>query len=156
MLALTVSVDGHVGLGEDLADMGKLSFGKVLDCLCLTPGSSCSCFCINSMDSQDDDFEKNPLIPSDKSQLMRLKDVVAGNQTLAFQLKPKMVVLRVSMDCNGCARKVEKHVSKLEGVSSYKVDLETKMVVVIGDIIPFQVLESVSKVKSAELWNSPS
>jgi hypothetical protein len=30
------------------------------------------------------------------------------------------------------------------------------MVVVIGDIIPFEVLESVSRVKNAELWNSPS
>uniref|UniRef100_A0A6N2N4T1 HMA domain-containing protein n=1 Tax=Salix viminalis TaxID=40686 RepID=A0A6N2N4T1_SALVM len=137
--------------------MGKLGFCKVLDCLCFTPpGSSCSCFCINSSDSQDDELEKNPLIPGDKGRLMRLKDVVADNQTLAFQLKPKMVVLRVSMHCNGCARKVEKHVSKLEGVSSYKVDLESKMVVVIGDILPFEVLESVSRVKYAELWNSPS
>ncbi|KAJ0090957.1 hypothetical protein Patl1_13199 [Pistacia atlantica] len=28
-----------------------------------------------------------------------------------------MVVLRVSMHCNGCARKVEKHISKLEGMN---------------------------------------
>lgn len=40
------------------------------------------------------------------------------------------------------------------GVSSYKVDLNTKMVVVIGDIIPLEVLQSVSKVKNAQLWNS--
>jgi len=40
------------------------------------------------------------------------------------------------------------------GVSSYKVDLDTKMVVVMGDILPFEVLESVSKVKNAEIWNS--
>lgn len=40
----------------------------------------------------------------------------------------------------------------LPGVTSYEVDLETKMVMVMGDIIPFQVLESVSKVKNAELW----
>ncbi|KAH9762095.1 HMA domain-containing protein [Citrus sinensis] len=101
-----------------------------------------------------DEFEKKPLMKSDGGQLLRLKDVVSGNQTLAFQLKPKMVVLRVSMHCNGCARKVEKHVSKLEGVTSYKVDLASKMVVVIGDIIPFEVLESVSKVKNAELWSA--
>lgn len=40
----------------------------------------------------------------------------------------------------------------------YQVDLETKKVVVIGDIVPFQVLESVSKVvKNVELssWNTP-
>ncbi|XP_031256842.1 protein SODIUM POTASSIUM ROOT DEFECTIVE 2 [Pistacia vera] len=132
--------------------MGKLSFGKMLDCLCLNT-SSCSCFCLNTLESEDE-FEEKPLIISERTQLLRLKDVVSGNQTLAFQLKPKMVVLRVSMHCNGCARKVEKHISKLEGVTSYKVDLESKRVVVIGDIIPYEVLESVSKVKNAEIWNS--
>ncbi|KAL4303871.1 hypothetical protein GQ457_10G000350 [Hibiscus cannabinus] len=133
--------------------MGKLSFGKMLDCLYLSSisGSSCSCFCMNTL---DDEFEKKPLVTSEKPQLLRLKDVFSDNQTLAFQLKPKMVVLRVSMHCHGCARKVEKHVSKLDGVSSYKVDLESKRVVVVGDILPFEVLESVSKVKSAELWSS--
>jgi copper chaperone CopZ len=30
----------------------------------------------------------------------------------------QMVVLRVSMHCNGCARKVKKHVSKMEGTSN--------------------------------------
>ncbi|XVE98211.1 hypothetical protein REPUB_Repub03eG0086100 [Reevesia pubescens] len=132
--------------------MGKLSFGKMLDCLYLSSGS-CSCFCMNTLG--DDEFEKKPLITSEKTKLLRLKDVVSGNQTLAFQLKPKMVVLRVSMHCHGCARKVEKHISKLDGVTSYKVDLESKRVVVVGDIIPFEVLESVSKVKNAELWTSP-
>ncbi|KAK8644903.1 hypothetical protein V6N13_118764 [Hibiscus sabdariffa] len=121
--------------------MGKLSFGKMLDCLYLSSGS-CSCFCMNTL---DDEFEKKPLVTSEKTQLLRLKDVVSGNQTLAFQLKPKMVVLRVSMHCYGCARKVEKHISKMDGVTSYKVDLENKRVVVIGDVIPFEVLESVSK-----------
>ncbi|KAG8657453.1 protein SODIUM POTASSIUM ROOT DEFECTIVE 2-like [Manihot esculenta] len=135
--------------------MGKLSFGKVWDCLCLSSGSSSSCFCLNSLENEDYVFEKRPLIASDKGQVLRMKDVVSDTQTLAFQLKPKMVVLKVSMHCHGCARKVEKHVSKLEGMTSYKVDLESKMVVVIGDIIPFEVLESVSKVKYAEIWNSP-
>ncbi|KAK9268543.1 hypothetical protein L1049_000297 [Liquidambar formosana] len=133
--------------------MGKLSFGRVLDCFCLSSGSS-SCFCINSMEGHDE-FERRPLIASEQGQLMKLKEVVPGNQTLAFQLKPKMVVLRVSMHCNGCAKKVGKHISKMEGVTSYEVDLESKMVVVIGDIVPFEVLESVSKVKTAELWTSP-
>ncbi|XP_028800128.1 protein SODIUM POTASSIUM ROOT DEFECTIVE 2-like [Neltuma alba] len=131
--------------------MGKL--GKMLDTFCFSSCSN-SCFCVNSMEF-DDEFEGKPLIVSDADQKLRLKDVVAGKQTLAFQLKPKIVILRVSMHCHGCARKVEKHVSKLEGVSSYKVDLETKMVVVIGDILPLEVLESVSKVKNAQLWDSP-
>ncbi|OUZ99715.1 Heavy metal-associated domain [Macleaya cordata] len=134
--------------------MGKLSFGKVLDCFCLSSGGSNSCFCIKTLETQDD-IEKKPLIGRERShQLVRLGDFVNGTQTLAFQLKPKMVVLRVSMHCNGCARKVEKHISKMEGVISYQVDLENKKVVVIGDILPFEVLESVSKVKTAELWTS--
>lgn len=41
------------------------------------------------------------------------------------------------------------------GVSSCEVDLESNKVVVIGDITPFEVLNSVSKVKFAELWVSP-
>ncbi|XP_050383617.1 protein SODIUM POTASSIUM ROOT DEFECTIVE 2-like [Argentina anserina] len=134
--------------------MGKLSLGRVLDSLCLSSGSS-SCFCMNYSDENQYEFEKSPLIPGEKDQFMRLKDVVAGKQTLAFQLKPKMVKLRVSMHCNGCARKVEKHISKMEGVTSYKVDLESKMVVVIGDVLPYEVVQSVSKVKNAEIWNSP-
>ncbi|QHO43035.1 hypothetical protein HN51_008690 [Arachis hypogaea] len=142
--------------------MGKL--GKMLDTFCFSSSSSSSssassstsCFCISSMDyDEDDEFEAKPLIATDDSHhnKLRLKDVVAGKQTLAFQLKPKIVMLRVSMHCYGCAKKVEKHISKLEGVSSYKVDLETKMVVVMGDILPFEVLQSVSKVKNAELWS---
>ncbi|CAH9121764.1 unnamed protein product [Cuscuta epithymum] len=143
--------------------MGKLRFGKMLDSLCLSSGSSGGCcFCINGFDESQVamvDYEKRPLMdnPSkDGHQLAnRLKDVISdGPHTLAFQLKPKMVVLRVSMHCCGCAKKVEKHISKMEGVTSYQVDLETKMVVVIGDIVPFEVLESVSKVKNAELWTN--
>ncbi|GAB4832946.1 hypothetical protein Ancab_006966 [Ancistrocladus abbreviatus] len=136
--------------------MGRLSFGRMLDCLFV---SSCSksCFCINSLESQDDDevAEMKPLVASDGDRLLRLKDLVSGQQTLALQLKPKTVVLKVSMHCNGCARKVEKHVSKIEaGVISYKVDLETKMVVITGDVLPSEVLESVSKVKTAQLWTA--
>ncbi|CAL5186516.1 unnamed protein product [Lathyrus oleraceus] len=130
--------------------MGKLR--RMLGNFCL---SSCSntCFCMN-ISELEDELETKSLISSESDLKLRLKDVVAGKQTLAFQLKPQIVILRVSMHCHGCARKVEKHISKLEGVSSYKVDLETKMVVVMGDILPFEVLESVSKVKNAEILNS--
>ncbi|KAK4397036.1 protein SODIUM POTASSIUM ROOT defective [Sesamum angolense] len=127
--------------------------GRALQLLCLLPGaaySSCSsCLCMRSDHHSAE--EQNPLIPPTPAP--KLKDVIAP-PTLAFQLKPKMVVLRVSMHCNGCARKVEKHISKLEGVTSYQVDLETKMVVVVGDIVPVEVLESVSKVKNAQLWSN--
>nr|DAD44749.1 TPA_asm: hypothetical protein HUJ06_002979 [Nelumbo nucifera] len=97
--------------------MGKLRFGRVLDCLCLSPASNTSCFCMNFLDTQDDmEFDRKPLIGGGNGgKLMKLKDIFEEKQTLAFQLKPKMVVLRVSMHCNGCARKVEKHISKMEG-----------------------------------------
>lgn len=72
--------------------MGKLSFGKMLDCLYLSPlgGNSCSCLCINTLENEDE-FEEKPLVESDKTQQLRLKDIVAGKQTLAFQLKPKVM-----------------------------------------------------------------
>ncbi|KAK4344240.1 hypothetical protein RND71_037334 [Anisodus tanguticus] len=146
--------------------MRKLNFGKVLDCFSFSASGPGSCFFINEFEGlDDDDFENKPLMNNNfpdqdhEHNLVRLKDVInVGPPTLTFQLKPKIVVLRVSIHCNGCARKVEKHISKMEGVDMYQVDLETKKVVVIGDIVPFQVLESVSKVvKNAELtsWNTP-
>jgi hypothetical protein len=38
------------------------------------------------------------------------------------------------------------------GVTWFEVDLESKKVVVKGDVTPFEVLQSVSKVKFAQLW----
>ncbi|XP_040930022.1 protein SODIUM POTASSIUM ROOT DEFECTIVE 2-like, partial [Gossypium hirsutum] len=71
--------------------------------------------------------------------------------------KPKhVVVLRVSIHCKGCKGKVRKQIPKMEGVTSFSIDLATKKVTVIGDVIPSSVLESVSKVKNARLWSSPS
>ncbi|XP_054788092.1 uncharacterized protein LOC129293963 isoform X2 [Prosopis cineraria] len=101
--------------------MGKL--GRILDTFCLSSSSSSSssCFCVNSMEIKDDEIETKPLFASEISegeQKLRLRDVVSGKQTLAFQLKPKIVILKVSMHCDGCAKKVEKHVSKLEGIDT--------------------------------------
>ena len=43
------------------------------------------------------------------------------------------------------------------GVTSFEVDLEKKKVVVVGDVTPYEVLASVSKVmKFAELWVAPN
>ncbi|KAK1259462.1 hypothetical protein QJS04_geneDACA005512 [Acorus gramineus] len=135
--------------------MRKLDFGKALGsfCLSLSPSSGSSCFCINSLEAEEDHLERKALIGSEK-QVLRVKDVLEENQSLAFHLEPKIVVLRVSMHCYHCARRVEKHIAKMEGVTSFEVDLESKKVVVMGDVLPFEVLESVSKVKSAELWPS--
>ncbi|CAL9134942.1 unnamed protein product [Musa textilis] len=67
----------------------------------------------------------------------------------------QVVVLRVSLHCKGCEGKVRKHISKMEGVTSFSVDLATKKVTVVGDVTPSGVLDSISKVKNARFWSSP-
>ncbi|CAL9057049.1 protein SODIUM POTASSIUM ROOT DEFECTIVE 2 [Musa acuminata AAA Group] len=67
----------------------------------------------------------------------------------------QVVVLRVSLHCKGCEGKVRKHISKMEGVTSFDIDFATKKVTVIGDVTPLGVLSSISKVKHAQFWPSP-
>ncbi|MED6123795.1 hypothetical protein PIB30_052839 [Stylosanthes scabra] len=64
----------------------------------------------------------------------------------------QVVVMRVAIHCQGCAGKVKKHLLKMEGVTSISIDIESKRVTVMGHISPVGVLESISKVKKAELW----
>ncbi|KAL7593084.1 uncharacterized protein LOC111908226 [Lactuca sativa] len=64
----------------------------------------------------------------------------------------QVVVMRVSIHCHGCAGKVKKHLSNMEGVTSFSIDLESKRVTVMGHVSPVAVLESISKVKKAEFW----
>ncbi|MQM11641.1 hypothetical protein Taro_044550 [Colocasia esculenta] len=68
----------------------------------------------------------------------------------------QVVVMRVSLHCQGCAGKVKKHISKMEGVTYFSIDLESKRVTVMGHVSPAVVLESISKVKKAEFWPSTS
>ncbi|OIV99366.1 hypothetical protein TanjilG_17176 [Lupinus angustifolius] len=70
--------------------------------------------------------------------------------------KDQVVVLRVSLNCQACEGKVRKHISKMEGVTSFSIERETKKVTIIGDVTPLGVLASVSKVKNAQLWPSPT
>ncbi|CAL9039519.1 heavy metal-associated isoprenylated plant protein 35-like [Musa acuminata AAA Group] len=146
------------GSSKLLGSCGGCSSGRtersgwkiIMDCFSLAVSPN-SCVCVKTQE-EEDGLERKSLIKSHVEQVIKIKDVLDGAKTLAFHLEPKTVVLKVSMHCNGCARKIEKHISKMEGVSSFKVDLEKKKVVVVGDITPFEVLESVSKVKFAELW----
>ncbi|XP_045826276.1 heavy metal-associated isoprenylated plant protein 36-like [Trifolium pratense] len=66
----------------------------------------------------------------------------------------QVVVMRVAIHCQGCAGKVKKHISKMEGVTSFTIDVDSKRVTVMGHISPMEVLESISKVKKAELWTT--
>ncbi|KAJ3684820.1 hypothetical protein LUZ61_013984 [Rhynchospora tenuis] len=133
--------------------MGRLPFERVLECFSLSLPVNC-CMCTNYLGNEEEEreLERKALVASHLDQVLKLRDIVEGTKTLAFHLEPKTVELKVNMHCNGCAKKVQKHISKMEGVTSYEVDLESKKVIVIGDITPFEVLESISKVKFAELW----
>ncbi|KAI3474471.1 hypothetical protein Pfo_029332 [Paulownia fortunei] len=64
----------------------------------------------------------------------------------------QVVVLRVSLHCRGCERKMRKHISRMEGVTSFNIDFAAKKVTVTGNIPPLEVLSSISKVKNAQLW----
>ncbi|XP_020202372.1 protein SODIUM POTASSIUM ROOT DEFECTIVE 2 [Cajanus cajan] len=64
----------------------------------------------------------------------------------------QVVVLRVSLHCKGCEGKVRKHLSRMQGVTSFNIDFAAKKVTVIGDVTPLSVLASISKVKNAQLW----
>lgn len=70
--------------------------------------------------------------------------------------RDQVVELRVSIHCKGCEGKVRKHLSRMEGVRSFHIDLESKKVTVVGDVTPLSVLSSISKVKNAQLWPSPA
>ncbi|CAL9767338.1 unnamed protein product, partial [Musa acuminata subsp. burmannicoides] len=100
-----------------------------------------------------------PLFSVERSQLEVIKkDVPAAVSTPSSAVPQNQVVhLRVSLHCKGCEGKVRKHISKMEaGVTSFNIDFETKKVTVVGDVTPLGVLNSISKVKNAQFWPSPS
>ncbi|KAK8540176.1 hypothetical protein V6N13_048718 [Hibiscus sabdariffa] len=66
----------------------------------------------------------------------------------------QVVVLKVSLHCKGCEGKVRKHLSRMEGVTSFTIDSAAKKVTIVGDVTPFGVLASVSKVKTAQFWTT--
>jgi len=67
----------------------------------------------------------------------------------------EVVVLRVSLHCQGCVGKVRKHISKMEGVTSFSIDIPKQKVTVVGNVTASGVLESISRVKkNTELWSS--
>ncbi|CAN7051852.1 unnamed protein product [Brassica rapa subsp. trilocularis] len=69
----------------------------------------------------------------------------------------KVVVLRVSLHCHcrGCQGKVKKHLSRMQGVTSFSIDFASKKVTVTGDVTPLEVLGCLSKVKNAQFWTPP-
>ncbi|CAL2236166.1 unnamed protein product [Prunus armeniaca] len=102
------------------------------------------------------------LLPLTHQQPMSSKSIEKRPSSHSDSVRPsfaddnvfQVVVMRVSIHCQGCAGKVKKHLSKMEGVTSFSIDLETKMVTVRGHVSPSAVMESISKVKKAELLPS--
>ncbi|RID47010.1 hypothetical protein BRARA_I03642 [Brassica rapa] len=85
---------------------------------------------------------------------------VEGKKTTSSgsdQQATQVVVLRVSLhcQCKGCEGKVKKHLSRMQGVTSFNIDFASKKVTVTGDITPLQVLGCLSKVKNAQFWTPP-
>nr|XP_043632847.1 protein SODIUM POTASSIUM ROOT DEFECTIVE 2 [Erigeron canadensis] len=81
--------------------------------------------------------------PSPVKSLPRSSSSISSDQ--------QVVVLRVSLHCKGCEKKMRKHISKMEGVTSFNIDFMAKKVTVVGNITPLAVLASISKVKNAKL-----
>uniref|UniRef100_A0A0E0JKQ8 HMA domain-containing protein n=1 Tax=Oryza punctata TaxID=4537 RepID=A0A0E0JKQ8_ORYPU len=97
--------------------------------------------------------ERRSLLRSHLEQVVPVTDLdEEPNASSSAVKEPKTVALKVSMHCHCCARKVEKQISKMEGVVSFKVELENKKVTVVGNVNPMEVLESICKVmKSAQI-----
>ncbi|KAG2578596.1 protein SODIUM POTASSIUM ROOT DEFECTIVE 2-like [Panicum virgatum] len=96
-----------------------------------------------------------PMVTKSPSKEAPAKDLAAAAKRAAAAAPGdqvlQVVVMKVAIHCQGCAGKVRKHISKMEGVTSFSIDLESKKVTVMGHVSPAGVLESISKVKKAEL-----
>ncbi|XWS68324.1 hypothetical protein CRYUN_Cryun04dG0080500 [Craigia yunnanensis] len=93
-----------------------------------------------------------PFVRREQNQEQKPKPLHKPVQLASSEHVFQVVVMRVSLHCQGCAGKVKKHLSKMEGVTSFSIDLESKRVTVMGHVSPVGVLESISKVKKAEFW----
>ncbi|KAG0469145.1 hypothetical protein HPP92_018473 [Vanilla planifolia] len=92
--------------------------------------------------------------PNPQTAFIKEEEIQVLN-TSSSAREDQVVTLRVSLHCKGCEGKVRKHISKMEGVTSFEIDMVKKKVTVVGNITPLGVLSSVSKVKSAQFWPSP-
>ncbi|XP_018720269.2 heavy metal-associated isoprenylated plant protein 45 [Eucalyptus grandis] len=67
-----------------------------------------------------------------------------------------IVELLVHMDCEGCEKKVRRAVSKIDGVDSVEVDMDSQKVTVTGYVDQRKVLKVVRRTgRKAEFWPYP-
>ncbi|XWS43676.1 hypothetical protein CRYUN_Cryun16bG0123800 [Craigia yunnanensis] len=142
------------------ADTGRKSFAKAVDFV-TPPGSSR--YLLGDSAFSDGISNYDPvwaLVPGETKKLEAIKQdqsIVSKPSSSSRSEKPstdQVVVLRVSLHCKGCEGKVRKHLSRMEGVTSFSIDFAAKKVTIVGDVTPLGVLASVSKVKSAQFWTS--
>ncbi|RZC64836.1 hypothetical protein C5167_008529 [Papaver somniferum] len=151
----------------DLFSPRKSSVSKPIADLFTPPGSTRYLLSDSSFIDIDPVSEFNPrsaLVPIRSSSTKEAAAIPKDNLDLASPATLKtcsstrtadqVVVLRVSLHCKGCAGKVRKHISRMEGVTSFIIDFPSKKVTVIGNVTPLSVLASVSRVKSAQFWPS--
>ncbi|GER57283.1 heavy metal transport/detoxification superfamily protein [Striga asiatica] len=102
------------------------------------------------------DFDQNsPVeeIPKDAEKMEEFLFAEKQSSPSPSHAPEQVVVLRVSLHCRGCEKKLRKHLSRMDGVTSYNIDFAAKKVTVNGKITPSGVLTSICKVKNAQLWS---
>nr|XP_043620464.1 heavy metal-associated isoprenylated plant protein 35-like [Erigeron canadensis] len=84
---------------------------------------------------------------------MASSEVVADQQPPLKPKKSSTCVLRVSIHCEGCKRKVKKLIQSLPGIEDIQIDRQQQKVVVTGDVSPDTLIRKLVKSgKHAELW----
>lgn len=87
--------------------------------------------------------------PESKPEANKEKEVEEKQE----QLKYKTSVLRVSIHCEGCKRKVKKILTNIDGVYTTNIDLRQQKVIVAGDVASETLIRKLEKNgKHAELW----
>ena len=62
--------------------------------------------------------------------------------------------LKVAMMCTGCSGAAERVLGKMEGVTSFDVNLETQKVTVVGTVTLDEVVAKIAKTgKAVEPWS---
>ncbi|CAJ1960898.1 unnamed protein product [Sphenostylis stenocarpa] len=73
--------------------------------------------------------------------------------SVRYTLRTMTCVLKVNIDCDGCAQKVKKLLQKIDGVYSVKIDADEGKVVVAGDVDPAKLVKKLKMGgKHAEIW----
>ncbi|KAL7095702.1 hypothetical protein ACP275_10G040600 [Erythranthe tilingii] len=144
-----IDITDSGGDGESIkistTTIGRKSFlcTKPGDFITPSPGSSTRFLLTTDQNLVFNDFDFVPPLKSETPN---------ANAKPPSSSDDQVVVLRVSLHCRGCERKMRKHISRMEGVKSFNIDFAAKKVTVTGKVTPVEVLSSISKVKNAQLW----